>query len=52
MWPWLGSGLLTSTGKVIEQHSVTVGTVIEQHSAVYSIVNETYTATHSVTVTK
>jgi hypothetical protein len=22
LWPWLGSGLLTSTGKVIEQQSV------------------------------
>jgi len=24
LWPWLGSGLLTSTGKVTEQHSANV----------------------------
>jgi hypothetical protein len=32
--PWLGSGLLTSTGKVIEEHAASVSTVIEQHSAI------------------
>jgi hypothetical protein len=33
LWPWLGSGLLTSTGTVIEQHSATVSNVILAHSA-------------------
>jgi hypothetical protein len=27
LWPWLGSGLLTSTGKVIEPHCGTVSKV-------------------------
>jgi hypothetical protein len=31
--PWLGSGLLTNTGTVMEQHSVTVSKVIEMYSA-------------------
>jgi len=29
MWPWLGSGLLTSTGRMTEQHSATVNMVVE-----------------------
>jgi len=33
VWPWLGSGLLTSTGTVIEQHCATVSKVIEMYSA-------------------
>jgi hypothetical protein len=32
VWPWLGSGLLTSTGTVIE-HFFTVSKVKVQHSA-------------------
>jgi len=52
LWPWLGSGLLTSTGNVMEQHSATLSRVIEQHSAADRIVNESYSVTHSVTLTK
>ena len=46
MWPWLGSGLLTSTGTVIEQDSATVIKVTGTHSATVSVV----IVTHSVTV--
>jgi len=33
LWPWLGSILLTSTGKVTEQHSANVRKLIEINSA-------------------
>ena len=33
LWPWLGSGLLTSTGKNIYLHSANVSNVIQTHSA-------------------
>ena len=33
LWPWLGSGLLTSTGTVTEQHFPNVRKLIEIHSA-------------------
>jgi hypothetical protein len=29
LWAWLGSGLLTSTGRMIEQHSAAVNKMIE-----------------------
>ena len=47
LWPWLGSGLLTSTGTVTEQHSATLSKVIEQHSAAVIMVTETYYVTVS-----
>ena len=59
LWPWLGSGLLTSTGRVIEQHSITVSVVTEPHCVTVSMVTETYSSTvrnviekHSFTVSK
>jgi hypothetical protein len=45
LWPWLGSGLLTSTGKVIEEHAATVSTVIEQHAVTFRMVKETNSVT-------
>jgi len=44
LWPWLGSGLLTSTGNVIEQHSAPVSKVIEQHSDTVSNMIEQHSA--------
>jgi hypothetical protein len=44
VWPWLGSGLLTGTGKVIEKHAATVSTAIEHHSATVSTVMEQHSA--------
>ena len=32
LWPWLGSGLLTSTGKMIQQHSANVSKMIQPYS--------------------
>jgi len=40
LWPWLGSGLLTSKGKVIEPLRATVTKVNETHSATVSKVIE------------
>ena len=48
LWSWLGSGLLTSTGIVLEKCSATISTVIEQHSALVSKVM----VNHSDTVSK
>jgi hypothetical protein len=48
LWPWLGSGLLTSTGKVIEKYSCAVSKMIEPHSSTVSRV----IVTHAVTVSK
>ena len=45
LWPWLGSGLLTSTGNVIEQHSASVSRVIETLSPTVRKVIELYCAT-------
>jgi hypothetical protein len=46
VWPWLGSGLLTSTGKVIESHSATVSRV----NYTLCTTNANVTKSHSVTV--
>jgi hypothetical protein len=41
LWPWLGSGLLTSTGTVMEEHSATSSKVIEKHSAtVFKLIDQ------------
>jgi hypothetical protein len=40
LWPWLGSGLLTSKGKAIEPLPATVTKVNETHSATGSKVIE------------
>jgi hypothetical protein len=45
VWPWLGSGLLTSTGTVIETYSGIIRKVIESHSARISKVIETHSGT-------
>jgi hypothetical protein len=47
VWPWLGSGLLTSTGTVIEQHSANVSKVIETHSAAVAREIETQSVNHN-----
>jgi len=47
LWPWLGSGLLTSTGTVIEQHSANVSKDNVQHSATVSKVIEIHSASVS-----
>jgi hypothetical protein len=48
LWSWLGSGLLTSTGIVLEKCSALIGAVIEQHSDLDSKVM----INHSATVNK
>jgi uncharacterized membrane protein YkvI len=45
LWPWLGFGLLTSTGTVIERHAANVIKVIGQHFATGSEVMEHFSAT-------
>jgi hypothetical protein len=59
LWPWLGSGLLTSTGKMIHLHSANVRNVIQPQSDNVSKATETLldtvskvTETHSSTVSK
>jgi hypothetical protein len=63
LWPWLGSGLLTSKGKVIEPlpaivtkvnetNSSTVINVIEKHSATVNRLTQTYSATVSKVIEK
>jgi hypothetical protein len=47
LWPWLGSGLLTSTGKETDQHSATVSKVIESDSATVNKVFEKQSSTVS-----
>jgi hypothetical protein len=47
LWPWLGFGLLTSTGKVIEEHAATVSKVMEQHYVTVSKVMEQHYVTVS-----
>jgi hypothetical protein len=42
LWPWLGSGLLTSTGMVIEQHSAAGSTVTERQCTNLSMVIQTH----------
>jgi seryl-tRNA(Sec) selenium transferase len=48
--PWLGSGLLTSTGTVIEQHASNVSKVMKQHSVTLSKVKEQHSATVSMVI--
>jgi hypothetical protein len=48
LWPWLGFGLLTSTGMVIEQHASNFSKVMKQHSVALSKVKEQHSATVSM----
>jgi hypothetical protein len=45
LWPWLGSGLLTSTGIVLEKYSAIITTVNEQHSDLVGKVMVNHSAT-------
>jgi hypothetical protein len=47
VWPWLGSGLLTSTGKVSQPLSANVRRVIQPHSPNVTKVTEPLPATVS-----